>query len=561
MSNNAIFIPGQEDSIDDNQIEQPNQEYLTVDGSLREIAERGTAETARGYLNVCSKTEIEDLTGGLQTRIDEYIDQSSNVINEVQKSLENIQQDLNSFVKKDGTTPFDNVPSVENDLLITSSKLKENLEGYSTNNKVNNLRQEIIDRLNGYASSKDIYKKEDLYNKNAIDDKLLKYIKYEDINKKQINGAYPKFRTNLATKGYVDDIIKAHRTNEPDPHNLKAYISTKLSDYYKKSEIYTKAQTYSRVQLDEIIDNLISEACKSLIDNHISNTLHLSSSEVRQIIKAYAQSNLIDRSDLETLQSKIDSKIDNIKPTWKTSGPVLTTVGFVEDNSELPAEMTMQEILDAIFYGSKISLDIQSFASLGSTVDITMCIHSGIPTDSIELYQDGKLIESFDDIDFVDGCVTIQSQSLTEDAEFKFKVLFANGLTQEEVVNVKVVAPSFVGLLPQWKFGNVVTMEYLKELVAEDKTNNKFVEGIPSEIIQKYSFQDSQLKHPFVVVPANNPDLEGMVTKSQNFGLEAFNIIDMIPLRIKDKDIMYKMYIYKQALSSLNQEITFKFKV
>lgn len=34
---------------------------------------------------------------------------------------------------------------------------------------------------------------------------------------------------------------------------------------------------------------------------------------------------------------------------WKTSGPVQTTVGFVEDNTQLPDHLTCQEIFDLIF--------------------------------------------------------------------------------------------------------------------------------------------------------------------------------------------------------------------
>lgn len=45
-----------------------------------------------------------------------------------------------------------------------------------------------------------------------------------------------------------------------------------------------------------------------------------------------------------------------------------------------------------------------------------------------------------------------------------------------------------------------------------------------------------------------------MVTKSQSFGVDAFNIINDIPLSVPgvEKDIIFKVYIYKEALSSLN---------
>ena len=63
----------------------------------------------------------------------------------------------------------------------------------------------------------------------------------------------------------------------------------------------------------------------------------------------------------------------------------------------------------------------------------------------------------------------------------------------------------------------------------------------------KYQFQDPKLRHPFVVLPANYPDLDTMVTKSQSFTLGAFDVIDMIPLTVPkiEKDIIFKVYIYR----------------
>ncbi len=53
-----------------------------------------------------------------------------------------------------------------------------------------------------------------------------------------------------------------------------------------------------------------------------------------------------------------------------------------------------------------------------------------------------------------------------------------------------------------------------------------------------------------------------MVTKSQSFGVDAFNVINNIPLKVPgvEKDIIFKIYIYKEALATLNQEVTFNFE-
>lgn len=108
-------------------------------------------------------------------------------------------------------------------------------------------------------------------------------------------------------------------------------------------------------------------------------------------------------------------------------------------------------------------------------------------------------------------------------------------------------------------------MERLIELSNEDieGTQNRFLNyGKDLKTFTfGYKFQDADLRHPFVVLPESYPNLDNMTTSSQKFGIDAFDVIDMIPMRIPgvDQDIIYKMYIYKQALSSLNQDVTFNF--
>ena len=108
-------------------------------------------------------------------------------------------------------------------------------------------------------------------------------------------------------------------------------------------------------------------------------------------------------------------------------------------------------------------------------------------------------------------------------------------------------------------------MDYLIQLCNEDPdgTQNRFLnygDDLKSFTF-KYQFEDSELRHPFIVIPESYPDLESMVTKSQSFGIEAFDVIDMIPLTVPgvEEDMIFKIYIYRQALSSLNQEVTFNF--
>lgn len=571
MSNDAILIPGENDEVCDTPQETTPQEYLTIEGSLKEIADSGKQALARNNLEVYSKLEVNDIRNRIVSQADSDREQTKAITNELSQNLENIQQTQDEFVKRDGSTPFESIqegitPSDNaQNALVTVKYILKKLKSYSTTSDANKTLEDKLAILDNYALLSDVYKKSNTYCKAQINNLLESYVKADGTTpfKYPQEGQYPKLRAHLSTKGYVDDTIKQHK-NELDPHNFQAILNQKLSNYYKKSETYTKAQTYSRLQLDQIIDQLVSDACKNLIEEHINTTQHLTSQDIQRIIKQYSVNNLVTKEDLNESLLETKQELSDVNPIWKTSGPVLTTVGFVEDNTELPSEMTMQEILDSIFYGAKISIDVTDGVQIGEKVDVTVCIHGGVRTDSITLYQGDEILEQFTDVDFAEGCVTVESNPITEDTVFKFVVLYTNGLEQKVEATVKAIAPTFIGLLPKWKFGNTITFEYLQELSNEDKVNNKFYnvgDNIES-IIHQYNFTDKQLKHLFIVVPEKYPNLEQMRIPSQQFGVEAFDVINMIPLQVPNapKDIIYKMYIYRQALSSANQETIFKFE-
>lgn len=572
MRNDAILIPGEEENTNICETPQtPDQEYLTVEGSLKEIADNNQQGVAQRNLNVYSKDYINELQASLENNMGELQADVNAHIYELVNTLENIQTNQEEFVKRDGSTPFEGIqlgltPGDSSKKAITTVEyVLDKLKSYSTKSGTNKAIEEKLAVLDSYALISDVYKKANVYCKAQIDKLLKEYVKrdgstsFQDVQ----DGQYPRTRTNLATKGYADDVIKQHK-NELDPHNFLSEINKKLSNYYKKSEVYTKAQSYSRIQLDAIIDKLVQDACTSIIEEHINTTPHLTTSEVRNIVKTYANNNLVTEEALQEALENVSDDINNVKPIWKTSGPVLTTVGFVEDNTDLPKEMTMQEILDAIFYGSKFTITADETVPLGSSTTVTICSYSGISAEEIKLYKDGQLIATFSKEDIASGCVTEDVGSLLDDTELKAEVTYANGSTKEATTKVKVVCPAFAGLLPKWKRGFTVTYDYLIELSKSDSVNNKFITK-SGDIIQKYNFQDAELRHPFIAVPTENySGLYQMVTPSQQFGTDDFDIIGMtlqVPVDGKDPiNKLYTLYIYKQAISNMNLEVTYKFK-
>jgi len=61
------------------------------------------------------------------------------------------------------------------------------------------------------------------------------------------------------------------------------------------------------------------------------------------------------------------------------------------------------------------------------------------------------------------------------------------------------------------------------------------------------------------MVPSAYPDLVSMTNDMQKFTIEAFDVTENIPLLINNKAILYKAFVYKQSLATLDQEITFNF--
>lgn len=584
---NTILTPGEE-NIEQTPVEQTTP-YLEKDNYLSEFQTIEEKAVARENLDVYSKDSVYNKTESdtlLDRTIKEAFDKYLNM-EDPHGILPAVEEMIEGVVRNDGSTPFlapqRGVDPVQDYHLATKRFVTKLLKEHVDAEDPHRILPVVEDMLEQYVKQSQVYFRNQLYTKNEIDQQSGQYIKRDGstpFTKAQI-GPDPQIDSHLATKRYVDAVMYKHLV-DVDPHGFIAILNKRLASYAKTSNVYDKSQTYSRVQIDSIIRSLVHDAAKEAIIDHVSEfDPHNILAEVRKIkytkqdgttpFKAPQKGvDAIDPQDLVTLH-QVEEKVENLQeqitnnePIWRTSGPVESTVGHIDDNTPVPATMTLQEVLDAVFYGKGISISAPDYITINNKVPVTLCVHGSTGLiDVAELYQDDGLIISFVKEDFENGCVTVDSLPIIEDTEFTFKVTYTNGAVHEESITVKVALPTFVGLLPKWKFGNVVTWNYLEELASEEPNNNQFINSSNNlnQISINYSFQDAKLRHPFVVVPVSYPNLDNMSTTSQKFGLDAFDVIDMIPLQVPgvEKDIIFKMYIYRQALSSLNQEVTFNF--
>lgn len=589
MANDTILTPGGDHWTPT--VEPEVSQYLEKDNFLSEYETEGEKAVVRENLDVYAKESVYNKQES-DIKLDESIKKAfEKYLNEEDPHgiLPEVRQMIEGFVREDGSTPFTapqgGIDPVQDFHLATKRFVTKILRDHINDDDPHRILPQVEDMLEQYVRQADIYFKSQLYTKDEIDSQSGKYIKGDGstpFTKAQI-GADPQIDSHLSTKRYVDKVIYNHLI-DIDPHGFVALLNKRLTLYAKTSNVYDKSQTYSRIQLDSIIRGLVNDAAKEAIIDHLNEfDPHNILAEVRKEkyikqdgtvpfrapqkgVDAVDPQDLVTYQQLHSLETDLDNKIAAKECQWITSGPSEVEVGNVAINQEFPLTMSMQEILDAIFYGKGISLIVPSYNNIATSCPVTVCIHGSLGmVEYAELFQDGKLIFSFTKEDFEETrCITVDSEIMYADTEFTFKVTYINGAVHEETKIVKCSIPIFIGLLPKWKFGNTVTFQYLQELAIEDNINNKFysVGDNVQEILHKYDFQDKSLKHLIAVVPISYPDLEQMRIPSQQFEVEAFDVIDMIPLQIPTvpKDIIYKIYIYRQALSSANQETIFKFK-
>ena len=591
MADNSILTPGYQDLSETPTNSSQQEEYLIRDNFLSEYQTEEEKSVVRENLNVPSKDSVysrQDVDTQVSEKIRATIQEYLNM-EDPHGILPTVAEMIADMVKSDGSTPF-TAPQTGVDPqtaqhLTTKNYVDKLVREHVNADDPHNILPEVAILLEKYVRITDVYVKSQLYTKQDIDNQAKDYIRKDGstpFTKAQI-GADPQIDSHLATKRYVDKSLYNHQV-DVDPHGFLTILNQRLASYAKKKDVYDKTQTYSRTQIDSIIHNLVNET----IDASLQSFMDTVNDKFEYIrlqkyvkqdgsvpfrgpqagVDAVEEEHLTTLRQLnqavEDLEQNLTEQIQAKECLWKTSGPVESTVGHIDDNTPVPATMSLQEVLDAIFYGKGISISAPDYVTINNKVPITLCVHGSTGLiDVAELYQDGKLTISFVKEDFENGCVTVDSLPIIEDTEFTFKVTYTNEAVHEESITVKAALPIFVGLLPKWKFGNMITWNYLEELASEEPNNNQFINSSNNlnQISINYSFQDAKLRHPFIVVPVSYPDLDNMSTTPQRFGIDAFDVIDMVPLKVPgvEKDIIFKIYIYRQALSSLNQEVTFNF--
>lgn len=568
----------------------PEEKYLIKDQALGDMNTEELAR-ARYHLNVLSADETlssEDVLKEIGKAISDYRSEVESEQIELNNLIQQLQNTINSgsvnkSIKYEGYQRTRTAPASEDnkDVLTTQEFVNKQI---SSNKQtiIKEITELISNKLSQYIKAGDVYTTNEVFTKDELNATLKNYLqKNKEITfTKAVRGLYPKLNSDFATKGYIDEVISKHE-EKYNAHQFINLINTRLSSYIKRSEIFTKSETYSRSDIDNIVYTLVETAVKQEIDHYQYNVdAQLEAIRKEAFIKqdgsipfskpqagqdAIKQTDLVTLRQLQSLKNQLEEVISSKECQWITSGPSEASVGNIELNTEFPETLSFQEIMDAIFYGKGISLHVPEYVNIAESCEITICVHGSTGLiEYAELLQDEKQLSIFSKEDFENGCVTVDSEILEKDTDFTFRVIYSNGAIHEEIKTVKVSIPIFAGIIPKWKFGQTIQYNYLSSLTKSDPENNQFY-SVGTDVVKinhKYSFDGKDLYKLVLIVPVDGyPDLYQLQIPSQQFGVDAFEPVNVIPLSIPGvkREIPYKIYVYKEYLTGMNQEVAYKF--
>lgn len=563
------------------QVASVDQNYFLVDNYFAELGTE--AGIARENLGVYSKSEVYT-----QTETDNNISKAVNdsmkahlAADDPHQLLPKINTLLVDYVRKDGTVPF-TAPQVGVDPLLDSHlTTKKYVTGlintHLQKTDPHDVMSLVKEELKQYALSKNVYSKSNVYTKIEIDKLVKSFVKTDGTTPFTApqSGVTPIADQHLATKRYVDNALFKH-TVEADPHGFLTLLNQRLGYYYKTTETYSKAETYSRAQLHQIINTLVTDAAKAAIKEHVNqfdpheiltevyNEHYVKRdgsvpfTEIQKGIEGIEDDDLATVGQLNRVNVELSSKIEASQPIWITSGPVQSTVGHVEDETSLPTTMTLQDIMDAIFYGKTVDIETPELVAVGTTIPITMHIRGNAMINSAELYQNEELIGTYTSDDFLDWEYAVQSKPVYKNTTFTLKVSFMNGsdLTAQSVTNVSYGI--FVGIVDKMCMPRDLSYNTLLNLVEQNENNKLYTED--KTIVHKYSFNSPlDPKKLTLVIPSEYNQLNYMHTASQHFGVDAFTV-EEVPFVISgiDGTVLFTVYMYKEPLMAFNSEVTFK---
>lgn len=564
-----------------------DQESFLVENYFSELTTEAEKGIARENLGVYGKQDVYtqvDVDNNIYKAVGDSM-KSHLASDDPHQILPKVTNLLLDYVKKDGTTPF-TAPQVGVEPLLGNHLTTKNFVTNLLNSHVkktdpHDVMGLVTEELKQYTLAKNVYEKSEVYTKPQVDKMVKSYVKTDGTTPFTApqSGVTPIIDQHLATKRYVDNVMFKHEVGV-DPHGFLTILNQRLNYYYKTTETYSKQETYSRAQIDQIINTLVCDAAQQALKEHLNQfdphgilkevySKHYVTRDgsvpftaVQKGVAGIEDNDLATLGQIKEVNNQLVEAIEKYQPVWITSGPVQTTVGFVEDESSLPQTMTFQEIMDAIFYGNILDVQTPEIAAIGTTIPITMSIRGNALIEKAELYQNEKLIGTFDRGNFLDWKYTIDSEPIFVDTTFTFKVTFMNGAESSAQCITKVSYGVFLGIVPKMCMPGDLTYDLLLDLSERNPENNVIRGDIGenvTEIKHRYNFVSPISPRKITLaIPKSYNQVDYMHTASQHFDRDAFDIAD-VPIIIPNVGaVIYTVYMYNEPLVAFNSEVIFK---
>ena len=557
------------------------QNSFLIDNYLSELETDSQKGIARENLGVYGKTDLYT-----QVEVDNVVNKTIGdavrsllAADDPHQILPKVTNLLKDYLRIDGTTPFiapqSGIDPLKDSDLTTKRYVNSLLDNHITSTDPHNTMDLVKEELKQYVLKNNVYGKNDVYTKEQTNKIIKPFVKTDGTTPflAPQSGVTPITDQHLATKRYVDNVIFKHDVNA-DPHGFLTILNQRLANYYKSSETYSKAETYSRAQIDQVINTLVTDAAYQAIREHtrqfdphnilkevykehyVKRDGSIPFTGIQKGVEGIEDNDLITLSQLNRVKSEIEKEI--IHPVWTTSGPVQTTVGYLEDNNSVPEVMSFQEVMDAIFYGNVIDVKVQETASIGSTIPVTMTIRGNALITKASLYQGDVLIGEYEREHFLDWHYTVDSKPILKNTVFTFIVEYINGQTITASSICKVSYGIFVGAVPKACLPGDLRYSAMLDIVKQELGDMLGFDEDVKEIKYKFNFS-GDFKKLTLAIPSSYNQLDFMYTASQHFGTDAF-YTEEIPVSVPglEEPILYTYYMYSQPLIAFNSEVTFK---
>lgn len=557
------------------------QNSFLIDNYLSELETDSQKGIARENLGVYGKTDLYT-----QVEVDNVVNKTIGdavrsllAADDPHQILPKVTNLLKDYLRIDGTTPFiapqSGIDPLKDSDLTTKRYVNSLLDNHIKSTDPHNTMDLVKEELKQYVLKNNVYGKNDVYTKEQTNKIIKPFVKTDGTTPflAPQSGVTPIIDQHLATKRYVDNVIFKHDVNA-DPHGFLTILNQRLANYYKSSETYSKAETYSRAQIDQVINTLVTDAAYQAIREHtrqfdphnilkevykehyVKRDGSIPFTGIQKGVEGIEDNDLITLSQLNRVKSEIEKEI--IHPVWTTSGPVQTTVGYLEDNNSVPEVMSFQEVMDAIFYGNVIDVKVQETASIGSTIPVTMTIRGNALITKASLYQGDVLIGEYEREHFLDWHYTVDSKPILKNTVFTFIVEYINGQTITASSICKVSYGIFVGAVPKNCLPGDLRYSAMLDIVKQELGDMLGFDEDVKEIKYKFNFS-GDFKKLTLAIPSSYNQLDFMYTASQHFGTDAF-YTEEIPVSVPglEEPILYTYYMYSQPLIAFNSEVTFK---